>query len=125
MGSRINGTSTPLLGDDGGKSAAGLDSGFAGSPADAAARERQLSQAQWEALRRLACPTLVVRGAASDVFSAETADRMVDEVLAKGRLAIVPRAGGVTPALAAAPVDQEPPVRPPRSPSHRTLPRSA
>ena len=68
-------------------------SGFAGSPADAAARERQLSQAQWEALRRVACPTLVVRGAASDVVSAETADRMVDEVLAKGRLAVVPRAG--------------------------------
>ncbi len=67
--------------------------GFAGSPEDAAERERQMSQAQWEALRRLPCPTLVVRGAASDVFSAETADRMVDEVLAKGRLAVVPRAG--------------------------------
>ncbi len=68
-------------------------SGSAGSPAEAAAREQQLSQAQWEALRRVACPTLVVRGAASDVFSAETADRMVDEVLAKGRLVVVPRAG--------------------------------
>src|SRR5262245_45944817 len=62
-------------------------------PADAAAREREASQAQWEALRRVPCPTLVVRGAASDVFSAEIADRMVDEVLAKARLAIVPRAG--------------------------------
>jgi pimeloyl-ACP methyl ester carboxylesterase len=67
--------------------------GFAGTPEDAAERERQTSQAQWDALRRIACPTLVVRGAASDVFSAETADRMVDEVLAKGRLAVVPRAG--------------------------------
>ena len=52
-----------------------------------------MSQAQWDALRRVPCPTLVVRGAASDVFSAETADRMVDEVLAQGRLAVVPRAG--------------------------------
>lgn len=67
--------------------------GFAGSPEDAALRERQMSEAQWDALRRIACPTLVVRGAASDVFSAETAERMVDEVLAKGRLAVVPRAG--------------------------------
>ena len=67
--------------------------GFADSPEDAAERERQMSEALWDALRRIACPTLVVRGAASDVFSAETADRMVDEVLAKGRLAVVPRAG--------------------------------
>ena len=67
--------------------------GFAGEPLDAKERERQMSEAQWDALRRIACPTLVVRGAASDVFSAETADRMVDEVLAKGRLAVVPRAG--------------------------------
>lgn len=67
--------------------------GFAGSAEDAAERERRMSEAQWEALRRLACPTLVVRGAASDVFSAETADRMVEETLAKGRLAVVPRAG--------------------------------
>ena len=67
--------------------------GFSGSPEDAAERERQMSEAQWESLRRIPCPTLVVRGAASDVFSAETADRMVEEVLAKGRLAVVPRAG--------------------------------
>jgi len=67
--------------------------GFSGSPEDAALRERQMSEAQWDALHRIACPTLVVRGAASDVFSAETAERMVDEVLASGRLAVVPRAG--------------------------------
>jgi pimeloyl-ACP methyl ester carboxylesterase len=34
-----------------------------------------------------------VRGAASDILSPEVADRMVDEVLREGRLAIVPRAG--------------------------------
>jgi pimeloyl-ACP methyl ester carboxylesterase len=67
--------------------------GFSGPPEDAAERERRMAEAQWEALRRVTCPTLVVRGAASDVFSPETADRMVDEVLARGRLAVVPRAG--------------------------------
>jgi len=50
-------------------------------------------QAQWDALARISCPTLVVRGAASDILSPDTADKMVDEVLADGRLAVVPRAG--------------------------------
>jgi len=49
--------------------------------------------AQWDALARTSCPTLVVRGAASDILSADTADKMVDEVLAEGRLAVVARAG--------------------------------
>lgn len=66
---------------------------FSGPPGEAEERERLMMQAQWDALRRVACPALVVRGAASDVFSAETAERMVDEVLAQGRLATVPRAG--------------------------------
>jgi len=64
-----------------------------GPPEDAAAHEAEMTRAQWEALRRIPCPTLVVRGAASDVFSPETADRMVDETLANGRLALVARAG--------------------------------
>jgi pimeloyl-ACP methyl ester carboxylesterase len=63
------------------------------SSADLEERERVLREEQWGALRRVSCPTLVVRGAASDVFSPETADRMVDEVLARGRLAVIPRAG--------------------------------
>jgi pimeloyl-ACP methyl ester carboxylesterase len=46
----------------------------------------------WAALARIPCPTLVVRGAASDVLSPETADRMVDEVLPDGTLAVVPQA---------------------------------
>jgi len=66
---------------------------MSGPPEEAAAREQEMTRAQWDALRRIACPTLVVRGAASDVFSPETADRMVDEVLAAGRLAVVARAG--------------------------------
>lgn len=48
--------------------------------------------AQWEALAKIPCPTLVVRGAASDILSPDVSDRMVDEVLANGRLAVVPQA---------------------------------
>jgi pimeloyl-ACP methyl ester carboxylesterase len=57
------------------------------------AREREMTRAQWSALERITCPTLVVRGAASDVFGPDVADRMADEVLTHGQLAIVPRAG--------------------------------
>jgi pimeloyl-ACP methyl ester carboxylesterase len=45
----------------------------------------------WQALEKISCPTLVVRGAASDVLSPDTADRMVDEALQDGTLAIVPQ----------------------------------
>ncbi|MFP8878978.1 MAG: alpha/beta hydrolase, partial [Myxococcota bacterium] len=50
-------------------------------------------EAQWEALGKITCPTLVVRGAASDILSPDTADKMVDEVLANGQLAVVAQAG--------------------------------
>lgn len=63
------------------------------TPEEAIEREREMIEAQWKALERVQCPTLVVRGAASDVFSPEIADRMVDDVLANGRLAVVPQAG--------------------------------
>jgi pimeloyl-ACP methyl ester carboxylesterase len=61
---------------------------------DAAAEEPggDAAEAQWDALARVTCPTLVVRGAASDVLSPETADRMVEQVLRDGRLAVVPQA---------------------------------
>jgi len=62
------------------------------SEAERAAAEKQASADLWAALARVPCPTLVVRGAASDVLSADCADRMADEGLAKGRLAVVPRA---------------------------------
>lgn len=52
-----------------------------------------LVQELWDALAAVTCPTLVVRGAASDVFAPDVADRMVDEALRDGRLAVVPRAG--------------------------------
>jgi pimeloyl-ACP methyl ester carboxylesterase len=68
--------------------------GAMGAPAeDAEALESEMVKAQWSALARISCPTLVVRGAASDILSPEIADRMVDEVLQDGRLAVVPQAG--------------------------------
>jgi esterase len=48
---------------------------------------------QWRAIR---CPTLLVRGAASDVLSDETAKRMLDE-LPTVRLTVVPDAGHTVP----------------------------
>ena len=62
------------------------------SEAEAEARERDTAKRLWDALARIPCPTLVVRGAASDILSPEIADRMVDDVLVKGQLAVVPRA---------------------------------
>jgi len=47
----------------------------------------------WQALAKVSCPALVVRGAASDVLSPEVAERMAEEVLSDGRLALVPQAG--------------------------------
>jgi len=63
-------------------------------PMDEAARaaEEARSESFWKALAALPCPTLVVRGAASDILSADIADRMVDEVLQNGRLAVIPQA---------------------------------
>lgn len=46
----------------------------------------------WEPLARIPCPTLVVRGAETDILSPDTARRML-EVLPRGRLVEVPRAG--------------------------------
>jgi pimeloyl-ACP methyl ester carboxylesterase len=70
-----------------------LRGGWGETPEEAAALERRVSAEMWDALRRIPCPTLVVRGAASDVLSADVADAMVDEALADGRLAVVARAG--------------------------------
>ena len=63
------------------------------SAVERAAREERNSAALWEALGKIPCPTLVVRGAASDILGAEVADRMADDVLAKGQLAVIPQAG--------------------------------
>ncbi|MED5263319.1 MAG: alpha/beta hydrolase [Myxococcota bacterium] len=63
------------------------------SAEERANREEQNTAAMWKALEKIPCPTLVVRGAASDIISPEIADRMADEVLPKGQLAVVGRAG--------------------------------
>ncbi len=55
--------------------------------------EEANTQVLWDALAKIKCPTLVVRGAASDIVSADVADRMADEVLSNGTLAVVPQAG--------------------------------
>jgi pimeloyl-ACP methyl ester carboxylesterase len=46
----------------------------------------------WEQLRRIPCPALVVRGAASDVLSQDVAERMVSEGLPRAQLRVIPRA---------------------------------
>lgn len=70
-----------------------LDPGTAPGSADdgdpLADREAQL----WSALARVRCPTLVVRGGLSAILSESVARRMVDEVLADGRLETLARAG--------------------------------
>lgn len=58
-----------------------------------ATMEAERSAAMWKGLEALECPALVVRGAASDIVSPETADRMADEVLKRGKLAVVAQAG--------------------------------
>ncbi|MFL2935287.1 MAG: alpha/beta fold hydrolase [Myxococcota bacterium] len=83
-----------------GRYALRMDTAFrgsvAGAQADAAAieaRHEAYREEMWTALEKISCPTLVVRGAASDVVSADVADRMVDESLEKGQLAVIPQAG--------------------------------
>lgn len=63
-------------------------------PTDDAARakEEALTAELWDALARVPCPTLVVRGAASDILSPDVADRMVDDVLQSGTLEVIAQA---------------------------------
>jgi pimeloyl-ACP methyl ester carboxylesterase len=63
------------------------------TPLERAEYEDRTRGELWDALGKVRCPTLVVRGAASDIMSADVADKMVDDVLAQGRLAVVGRAG--------------------------------
>ena len=57
-----------------------------------AAAEKRDAQRVWEILRKLPCPALVVRGAASDILSPEIADKMVDEAIPDAKLAVIPQA---------------------------------
>ena len=56
---------------------------------DLAAIERDL----WEALGQIRCPTLVVRGGLSAILDESVAQRMVGEVLSRGRLVTLEQAG--------------------------------
>ena len=47
----------------------------------------------WAALARIECPTLVVRGGLSAILGDEVARKMVDEVLAEGRIETLEQAG--------------------------------
>lgn len=62
-------------------------------PEEIAAAEEASTQALWEALRKIECPSLVVRGAASDIMSADVADRMVEDEMSNATLAVVSQAG--------------------------------
>ncbi|NNL66477.1 MAG: alpha/beta hydrolase [Myxococcales bacterium] len=61
------------------------------SPEEAERYAAEETRILWQALETLPCPALVVRGAASDVLSAETADRMA-EAIPNGELAVVAQA---------------------------------
>lgn len=62
-------------------------------PKGIAEYEEATTSALWDALAKIECPSLVVRGAASDIMSADVADRMVEDVMSNATLAIVPQAG--------------------------------
>lgn len=73
-----------------------LDPAFLKSMSERSAEEearetKNTAEALWKALAAISAPTLVIRGAASDVLSADVADRMV-EVLAAGQLSVVAQA---------------------------------
>ncbi len=63
------------------------------SAEEARSRMKEEADRLWDALKLISCPTLVIRGAASDVLDPDTAERMVDEALPNGRLEVIPRAG--------------------------------
>jgi pimeloyl-ACP methyl ester carboxylesterase len=55
-------------------------------------RDEALTERLWKACEAVSCPTLVVRGAASDILAPDIADKMVEEALPTGILAVIPRA---------------------------------
>jgi pimeloyl-ACP methyl ester carboxylesterase len=75
-----------------------LDAGFLNAHAGMSVEEQERLEAEetrqlWAALEGLRCPVLVVRGAASDLFDPDTANRMVEEVLHNGTLEVIAHAG--------------------------------
>jgi len=75
-----------------------LDPAFMRGRADTPAADAQKWMEEetailWDALKKLPCPALVVRGAASDVLDADTADKMAEEVIPNATLEVVPACG--------------------------------
>jgi len=64
---------------------------------DRARWAREETQRLWRDLAEIRCPTLLVRGARSPMLSAETAARMVEEVMADARQVVIPDAGHAVP----------------------------
>lgn len=60
---------------------------------DRARWAREETERLWRYLARIRCPTLVVRGERSPMLSAETAARMVHEVMSDAREVCIPGAG--------------------------------
>ena len=71
----------------------GAVGGQSAAPQERAQAEERIRDELWDALKSLRCPTLVVRGAASDIMSADVADKMVENSLSQGQLAVVGQAG--------------------------------
>ena len=46
----------------------------------------------WDRLPKVECPTLLIRGSASDILSADVSDRLVEDVLPNGHFVEIPRA---------------------------------
>jgi len=46
----------------------------------------------WESVRRIKCPTLIIRGGDSDVFSPAAAEKL-SQAMPESRLVVVPNAG--------------------------------
>ncbi len=59
-------------------------------------RGGEFSGNAWNDVAAIRCPTLIVRGAQSDIFSAKTAQRMLS-MIPGGKLVEVPRAGHLVP----------------------------
>lgn len=58
-------------------------------PEEMERRSDELTARLWKACEDVPCPVLVVRGAASDILSADTADKMVEDVLQHGTLEVI------------------------------------
>jgi pimeloyl-ACP methyl ester carboxylesterase len=52
-----------------------------------------LNEELWQQLSRIYCPTLVLKGQASAILANRTAEKMVNDYLAKGQFKIIERAG--------------------------------